>query len=73
MKKFLIKFRICEQVGPDDWSMASREILFTEETRLSEVNDWVLKNSGYCTDKSGYKRMIEVFLSEPELFNPTPK
>ena len=66
MKQFLIKFRTCEQVGPNDWNMVSREILFTEETRLSEVNDWVLKNTGYYTDKSGYKRMTEVFLSEPE-------
>ena len=66
MKTFLVKFRICVQVGPDDWEMRSKERLFPETTSLSEINEWALKNSGYETMPDKYKKMCEVQLSEPE-------
>lgn len=66
MKTLLVKFRVCEQVSPDDFEMTSKERLFPEEARLSEVNEWVLQNGGKRTDKGGYGRMLEVYLSEPE-------
>jgi hypothetical protein len=66
MKTLLVKFRICAQIGPDDWEMKSIERLFPEEARLSEVNDWAIKNGGYNKGEGGYKRMCEIQLSEPE-------
>lgn len=65
MKTFLVKFRICEQTSPDDYEMVSKERMFNEDTKLSEVNEWVLSKGGKITDRN-YKRMIEVFISEPE-------
>ena len=65
MKTLLVKFRIAQQVSPDDYEMTSKERMFPEDTKLSEVKEWVLNCGGYST-KTGYKRMCEVFLSEPE-------
>ena len=65
MKTFLVKFRICEQTSPDDYEMVSKERMFDENAKLSEVNEWVLSKGGKITDR-GYKRMMEVLISEPE-------
>ena len=65
MKTFLVKFKVPKQVSPDNFEMISMERMFPLETRLSEVNEWVVKNGG-CYNVSGYKIMKEVYLSEPE-------
>jgi hypothetical protein len=66
MTQFLVKFRIWVQVGPDDWQMCTKEKLFSEDTKLSEVKEWASANSGYEKMVNGYKRMTEIFLSEPQ-------
>jgi len=66
MKTILVKFRVCEQVSPDDYEMVMKEKLFDPETKLDVVRDWVLNQKGYLKTDSGYKRMMEVILSEPE-------
>jgi len=66
MSKFLVKFRTCEQVSPDDWEMISKEKIFEEDTKLATIRDWVLSKNGFTTRPGGYKKMSEIFLSEPE-------
>ena len=67
MAKLLIKFKECEQVGPDDYALVSHERLFDEETKLSVVKAWVVSQKGYIRAPNSYKQMKEVFLSEPSI------
>jgi hypothetical protein len=66
MKTFLVKFKVCEQTSPDDYEMTTREKLFYPETTLEVVKQWILDQKGFIRTDSGYKRMIEVYLSEPQ-------
>ena len=68
MATFLVKFKTLEQVGPEDWAMVSKEHLFDENIKLSEVKNWIVLNLGYQNNANGYKSIIEVNLSEPLLF-----
>ena len=65
MTQFLVKFKTCAQVGPDNWDMVSIERLFDENAKISDIKDWIIERSGY-TRNGEYKRMVEVQLSEPE-------
>jgi hypothetical protein len=68
MATLLVKFKTLEQVGPEDWSMVSKEHLFDENTKLSEVKHWIILNGGVINHSSGYKSIPEVNLSEPLSF-----
>jgi hypothetical protein len=66
MKKFLIKFQSTEQVGPDDYRSVFKEKMFEEDTKLYAIKDWIIANDGYRQMPNGYRRIVEVTLSEPQ-------
>ena len=68
MTNLLVKFKVCEQVSPDDFKMISKERLFSEDAKFSEVRDWIISQKGFIGYSNGYKQMSEVFLSEPTTF-----
>ena len=57
---FLIKFTTSQQCTPDDWEVVWKEKLFTGETTISQIKDWVKLNTSL-------HEMIEVRLSKPEI------
>jgi len=65
MKQLLVKFKTCEQCSPDDWEMTSKEKLFGDDSKLSDIREWIMNSGGYKI-RSGVKSIVEVQLSEPE-------
>ena len=66
MKPYLIKFKVTEQIGPDDWEVVSKEKMFDESSTIKEIREWTLLNGGFRRAGSGVKRMREINLSEPQ-------
>lgn len=61
----LAKFRVCAQVGPNDYAMISEERLFEESSTIKDVKDWVMAKGGEMQTSGKIKRMMEIQLSEP--------
>jgi hypothetical protein len=68
MTQFLVKFKVTEQVSPDDFERVTKERLFNEDTKLSTIKEWVVSKGGNFHNKNGYKQMLQVYLSEPDTF-----
>ena len=64
MKKFLVRFEMTEQVGPDDWRQVSQEKMFDESATLAEVRVWVLNKQTIMVSDSS--RVVGLHLSQPE-------
>ena len=59
--KFLVTFSRSCQATEHDWQLRNTDCLFSENTTLKEIREWYLSKVG-----TGYKKLDEVRLSEPE-------
>lgn len=47
MSEYVVSFKTCMQVSPDDWDTITPSLKVTDSTTIKEIRDWYLsKNRG---------------------------